>query len=68
MGERVARCVSSKRRSYGSWLTGLKAELLKTNPRLSSGRDLAATFSSLGCGLGGNEKPRPSYSRAEREP
>ena len=53
VGERVVsktervRCVlgvcvsSSKRRSYGSWLSGRRGELLKTNSLQNSGRDAA---------------------------
>lgn len=58
---------SSKRRSYGSWLSGRRAELLKTNS-LNRGRDAAleATFLLLDYWLGGNEKPRPNHTgRAE---
>lgn len=67
--ESRVRCVSSsKRRSYGSWLSGQRGELLKTNSRLNSGCDAAleATFLSLDCHLSGGEKPSPNHSRAEQ--
>lgn len=48
---------SSKRRSYGSWLSGQRGEVLKTNSLLNRGRDASeATFLLLFRWLGSKRR------------